>query len=79
MTNDRYLNSVLTVIALCLLYLCWTSPFQAVRAQADFQKVVIVGVGQNVGSVPVTITGVAQNAPVPVTIMNQTPIPVRQH
>jgi hypothetical protein len=58
MKNDLYLKGVLTVIASCLLYLCWAAPTNVVHGQPNsIQRVSIVGV--------------EQNNPVPVQIMNQ--------
>jgi hypothetical protein len=43
MTADRYLRFILTVIAVCLVYLCVVlTPLPAVRAQLT-QEVVLIG------------------------------------
>jgi len=45
MATDRYTRAVLTVIALCLLYLCMGRPGISVpvAAQSGYQRVVVTG------------------------------------
>jgi hypothetical protein len=45
MTIDRYTKTILTVIALCLIYLCLGRPGIAVpvAAQSGYQRVVVAG------------------------------------
>lgn len=78
MTDDRYLRSVMTVMAVCLVYLCVVlTPWPAVWAQAQPRivrpgeitgpmEVVVVGWKAPAGvAVPVAVTG-----PVAATVQN---------
>jgi hypothetical protein len=89
MKTDLYTRIVLTVIAVCLVWLCVNSLTPSAAAQADTQKVVVVGWNSN--PLPVIIAD-AKGAPlmgpnglhvsigeqvVPITIANQAqPLPV---
>jgi hypothetical protein len=83
MRLDLYTKAVLTVIACCLLYLCFVSRPQIVRAegqehvlidgvsQGAYLPVIIAGVSEDSFhpfEVPVTIRSASQN--VPVSVMN---------
>jgi hypothetical protein len=68
MTQDRYLNGVLTVIAGALVYLCliWT-PWPGVAAQG---QPALVRPGDNVGPIPVLVVGWRAPEPVATAVQN---------
>jgi hypothetical protein len=74
MKPDLYTKTVLTVIACCLLYLCFSSRQEAVHAQEPASHVIVDN-----QYVPVSLVGVSQDSYhpfyVPVTITN-TAVPV---
>lgn len=84
--NDPYTKAVLSLIALCLVWLCFSQATPVVSAQVEPQKVVIVGwdrplpviVVDEKGSRLIGIEGLRVNLgkqPLPVTIANQS-VPV---
>jgi hypothetical protein len=52
MMIDRYTKAILTMIALCLLYLCMGRPGMAVpvAAQSGFQRVIVAGWADKAGN-----------------------------
>ncbi len=70
MPTDRYTKAVLTVIALCLLYICMGRPGIAVPVAAQssgYQRVIVAGWIDNTGKeihLPTAFTG-ATIAPIP--------------
>jgi len=74
MQSDLYTKSVLSVIALCLVWLCVNGLAPAVTAQADAQRVVIVGWVDDDGRSLVSRQGLRvdlDDRPVPVTLDNR--------
>jgi len=64
MVTDRYTKFILTVIALCLVILCWQNlSLRSVKAQPrNEQEVVITGIGPTIlsDSIPVRIVDSAR-------------------
>jgi hypothetical protein len=90
MNTDLYTKTVLTVIALCLVWMCVNGATPVARAQTELVKptpVVLVnekgfpiyleqqGLRVNLGPLPLPVT-TANNAPLPVTPANNVPFPV---
>lgn len=84
--NDVYTKAVLSIIAICLIWLCVAQAAPVVSAQADAQKVVVVGwdrplpvvIVDEKGSPLVSVQGLRVNLgnrPLPVTLDNQS-VPV---
>lgn len=69
MHTDRYTKTILTIIAISLLFLCFRPSFTvpAVQAQGGPQEVKIVGIAPST-EIPVRITGSVDGALVPVRI-----------
>jgi hypothetical protein len=66
MSIDRYTKTILTIIAVCLVYLCLAvTRWPTVSAQADVQRVVVAGWDDEYGSRHTFEYSSRKNGPLP--------------
>jgi len=82
MKIDTYTKIVLSVIAVCLVWICVMNTIPSVRAEVDSNKTTNEGlpyviIAGTVGNIPVDVKNIEHLGTVPVEVQNIIGIPVR--